>query len=326
MVLSLSECRSLADAVFRRLKLSERAPAGLYRPIDYILSLGGKRIRPTLTLMACNLFSESVEQALMPAVGLEIFHSFTLLHDDIMDRSPLRRGKATVHTLWGDNSAILSGDAMSILAYEYVSQCSPAILTEVLSVFTRTAMEVCEGQQLDMDFEAVPGTSMEEYMQMIRLKTSVLMGASLQIGALCGGASCGDALRMYRFGEAFGLAFQIQDDLLDAFGSEKVLGKPIGGDIRENKKTWLWIKAFDDADSIQRERLLQLLQFPDSERDQKFADTIRIFESLSVAEKARKQIALYFETARAALQEVEQPQERKSALLEFLDSLLYREM
>ncbi len=325
MLLSTSQYRLLVDQAIQRLKLSERTPAGLYLPIDYILSLGGKRIRPCLTLMSCNLFSDSVEPALMPAVGLELFHSFTLLHDDIMDRSPLRRGKATVHTLWGDNSAILSGDAMSILAYEFMAQCNPSILPEVLTLFTRTAMEVCEGQQLDMEFESAPGTTMEEYTRMIRLKTSVLMGASLQIGALCGGAGPDDALRLYRFGEAFGLAFQIQDDLLDTYGSETNLGKPIGGDIRENKKTWLWIKAFEDADASQREELLRLLQLPDDKWEEKLFETINLYSALSIAEKARVQIADYFLMARRALLEVERPLDRKSRLFAFLDSLLNRD-
>ena len=323
--LTPSQCKTLVDQAILGLRLTDRSPAGLYSPIEYILGLGGKRIRPSLTLISCNLFNDSVSQALMPAVGLEIFHSFSLLHDDIMDRSLLRRGKPTVHSLWGDNSAILSGDAMSILAYEYIVQRPPAFLPEILSIFSRTALQVCEGQQLDMDFESAPGTTMEEYIRMITLKTSVLIGASLQIGALCGGAPGSDALRMYRFGEQFGLAFQIQDDLLDTFGNEEILGKPIGGDIRENKKTWLWIKAFEEAGEKQRAGLTALSQLPASESVQKFAETCRLFRELSIPEKARRQIAFHYEAARAWLMEVQVPQEHKVQLLNFLNSLINRE-
>ena len=197
--------------------------------------------------------------------------------------------------------------------------------SEILSIFSRTALQVCEGQQLDMDFESAPETTMAEYLRMITLKTSVLIGASLQIGALCGEAPASDALRMYRFGEQFGIAFQIQDDLLDTFGNEAILGKPIGGDIRENKKSWLWIKAFEEAGEMQRAGLLALSQLPASESDQKYVETCRLFRELSIPEKAQRQIALHYEAARAWLMEVQVPHEHKAQLLNFLDSLINRE-
>lgn len=218
-------------------------PKELYQPMAYILSLGGKRLRPALSLAACELFGSAPEKALMPALGIEVFHNFSLVHDDIMDEAELRRGSATVHKKWNRDIAILSGDAMLVKAYQYIAQVEPPILPAVLACFSQTALEICEGQQRDMNFESMAAVSESEYLEMIRQKTAVLLGAALKIGALCGGASEASADSLYHFGINAGLAFQIQDDLLDAFGDPQKVGKKAGGDILQDKKTLLMIYA-----------------------------------------------------------------------------------
>ncbi|WP_373827722.1 polyprenyl synthetase family protein, partial [Bacteroides heparinolyticus] len=225
-----------------------RAPQGLYTPIAYVLSMGGKRIRPVLMLMAYNLYREDITRIFAPATGIEVYHNYTLLHDDLMDRADRRRGKDTVHRVWGDNTAILSGDAMLVMAYQFMAQCPEENLKEVMELFSRTALEICEGQQLDMEFERRKDVTEEEYLEMIRLKTSVLLAASLKIGALLGGASVEDAEYLYDFGMNLGVAFQLKDDFLDVYGDAAVFGKNIGGDILCNKKTYMLIKAFEHAD------------------------------------------------------------------------------
>ncbi|MEI7982215.1 MAG: polyprenyl synthetase family protein [Bacteroidota bacterium] len=222
-------------------------PVKLYEPITYTLGQGGKRIRPVLVLLACDLFGGDPEKAVFPAMGLEIFHNFTLLHDDIMDNAPLRRGQETVHKKWNDNTAILSGDTMFVLAYEYVAKTDPALLPEVLRLFNDTARKVCEGQQYDMNFETQSNVTIEKYMMMIRLKTAVLIACSLKLGAIIALADPAEAENIYHFGMELGLAFQLQDDYLDAFGDTTVFGKEIGGDIITNKKTFLFLKAFEVA-------------------------------------------------------------------------------
>lgn len=213
-----------------------RTPKGLYAPVEYVLSMGGKRIRPVLMLMAYNLYQEDVTRIYAPATGIEVYHNYTLLHDDLMDRADRRRGKETVHKVWNDNTAILSGDAMLILAYQFMAECSPAFLKEVMDLFSLTALEICEGQQMDMEFEQRNDVTAEDYLEMIRLKTAVLLATSLRIGARLGGASIEDADRLYDFGMQIGVAFQLKDDLLDVYGNAKVFGKNIGGDILCNKK------------------------------------------------------------------------------------------
>ena len=232
-----------------------RTPVGLYDPIKYVLSMGGKRIRPVLMLMAYNLYKEDVSSIYDPATAIEVYHNYTLLHDDLMDRADMRRGKTTVHKVWNDNTAILSGDAMLVLAYQYMAASSSEHLKEVMDLFSLTALEICEGQQMDMNFESREDVKEEEYLEMIRLKTAVLLAASLKIGAILGGASPEDAENLYDFGMQIGVAFQLQDDLLDVYGDPAVFGKNIGGDILCNKKTYMLIKALERADRDQLEGL-----------------------------------------------------------------------
>ena len=222
-------------------------PLQLYEPIAYTLELGGKRLRPLLVLMSCDIFGGDIEKAVYPAMGVEIFHNFTLLHDDIMDNAPLRRGNQTVHKKWDTNTAILSGDTMFVIAYEHVAKTDPALLPDVLDLFNVTARQVCEGQQYDMNFETQPNVSVSDYMMMIRLKTAVLIACSLKLGAILAQAGETDADKIYELGIELGLAFQLQDDYLDAFGDTSKFGKAIGGDIATNKKTFLFLKAFELA-------------------------------------------------------------------------------
>ena len=233
----------------------DRKPETIYAPIKYVLSLGGKRIRPVLMLLAYNLFKDDPESILMPACALETYHNYTLLHDDLMDNADVRRGQPTVHRKWDANTAILSGDSMLVVAYQRIAQVEPSKLQPVLSLFTETALEIGEGQQYDMDFEQRNDVTEEEYIEMIRLKTSVLLACAVKIGAILGGASDEDAERLYKFGEQMGLAFQLQDDLLDVYGDPKVFGKAIGGDITSNKKTYMLINALQRADESQRAEL-----------------------------------------------------------------------
>ena len=237
-----------------------REPKGLYDPIEYVLALGGKRLRPVLMLLAYNLYREDVESIFSQAAGIETYHNFTLLHDDLMDNADMRRGKPVVHKKWNENTAILSGDAMLILSYQFMmNQCPPEHVQEVMEIFGRTALEVCEGQQWDMEFESHNDVTVSEYIEMIRLKTSVLLAAALKIGAVLGGASSADAQKLYDFGIQMGLAFQLQDDYLDVYGNPAVFGKKIGGDILCNKKTYMLITALEQAKGENREELLRWL-------------------------------------------------------------------
>ena len=247
-----------------------RRPAGLYEPVSYVLSLGGKRIRPVLMMMAYNLYKEDVESIFNQATGIEVYHNYTLLHDDLMDQADRRRGKPTVHKVWNENTAILSGDAMLVLAYQFMAEGCPAgLLKPVMDLFSLTALEICEGQQFDMEFETRDDVTEEEYLEMIRLKTSVLLAAALKLGAMLGGASEEDAARLYDFGMNLGVAFQLKDDLLDVYGDVKVFGKNIGGDILCNKKTYLLIQAYRQASDAQRaelERWVKAGQFDPAEK------------------------------------------------------------
>lgn len=256
-MLSFSDCHGIVEEHIQQLEIGDKQPAELYAPIRYILSLGGKRIRPVMTIMACNLFTEDVKPAIKPALAIEVFHNFTLIHDDIMDNANIRRNKPTVHAKWNNNIAILSGDAMQVYAYQLLVDEDSGYLKQLLDVFNTTALEVCEGQQYDMNYATKVSVSLEDYLRMIELKTSVLLAASLKIGALCGGASAQDAENLYAFGLNLGLAFQIQDDYLDVYGNQDLFGKTVGGDIAENKKTFLLIQALTlatgkCADDLQR--------------------------------------------------------------------------
>ena len=282
--------KTLQELVNKKIAQEElvKEPKQLYEPIKYILSLGGKRIRPVFVLMACNLFTDNVEKAINAALALEIFHNFTLLHDDIMDNSSLRRKKPTVHAKWNSNVAILSGDAMSIIAYEYITRERKNNFFEIIDVFNKTALQVCDGQQYDMDFETEKLVSKSDYLKMIELKTAVLIAASLKIGALIGGASHEDAELLYSFGINIGLAFQIQDDFLDVYGDTKIFGKQTGNDIRTNKKTYLLIKAFELAKDDDYEELYQKFFINNKPTEEKVNIVVNIYNKLGIKEIANK--------------------------------------
>lgn len=302
-----------------------RTPKGLYDPVTYVLSLGGKRIRPVLMLMAYNLFREDVKSILQPATGIEVYHNYTLLHDDLMDRADKRRGKPTVHKVWNDNVAILSGDAMLVLAYQFMAQCPSEKLKEVLDLFSLTALEICEGQQMDMEFEQRNDVSEAEYIEMIRLKTSVLLAASLKIGAVLGGASKGDADYLYDFGVNLGLAFQLKDDLLDVYGDSTRFGKNIGGDILCNKKTYLVIKAFEHADKEQASQLDDWFNRKTFDPQQKIEAVTRLYNQIGVRELCEAKIVEYSRRASESLRLLDVPAENKRELEKLMEELMYRE-
>lgn len=301
------------------------SPAGLYDPIRYSLLLGGKRMRPLLVLIGCRLFSEKTEQAIAAAVGIELFHNFTLLHDDIMDNAPLRRSHPTVHAKWNTNIAILSGDAMLVEAYREIAKSPAQVMPAVLELFSRTALEVCEGQQLDMDFEKAANVSISDYLGMIELKTAVLLAASLKTGALCGGASETDAQSLYEFGRQVGLAFQLQDDILDVYGDAQKFGKQTGGDIISNKKTYLLLKAFELADRYRKEELNNWLSAPPEAAEEKVKAVTAIYDYLGVHELAREELKLHYNAGIAHLEAVNADAHWKKMLRDFTDSLMVRE-
>ena len=300
------------------------APWGLYEPIAYTMSLGGKRIRPSLVLMACDAFGGCVDDAVAPALGLELFHNFTLLHDDVMDKADIRRGKPTVHVKWNDNTAILSGDAMLTMATQYVAKAPVSVMAEVMALYNKTAMEIYEGQQYDMEFENRMDVAEDEYINMIRLKTSVLLGCACKMGALIGGAGKEDADRIYRFGELVGLAFQLQDDLLDVYGDEKTFGKAIGGDIMNNKKTFMLIKALELAEGETHEELMKWINAENPDRAKKVAAVTGIYTATGAKRVAEDRIAAYNNEALAILEEIGMDDEAKSSFRAFADTLMNR--
>ena len=303
-----------------------RPPMGLYEPIAYELSLGGKRIRPVLMLMAYNLYKEDVETILPQAAGLETYHNHTLLHDDVMDKADMRRNKPTVHNVWNENTAILSGDAMLILAYRLMAQCPDAKLAEVLHVFTETTMEICEGQQWDMEFERRMDVQVDEYIRMIRLKTSVLLAAALKIGAILADAPAEDAQKLYEFGVKMGLAFQLQDDWLDVYGDPKVFGKNIGGDILCNKKTYMLITALEQADADQRKELEEWLSALDYNPAEKVAAVTALYNAIGVGQRCQEKVEAYYNEGLAVLDSVALPEERKAMLKEVARGLMGRKV
>lgn len=303
-----------------------RTPKGLYDPVTYVLSMGGKRIRPVLMLMAYNLYQEDVTRIYAPATGIEVYHNYTLLHDDLMDRADRRRGKETVHKVWNDNAAILSGDAMLVLAYQFMAQCPVEYLKQVMDLFSLTALEICEGQQLDMEFEQRMDVKEEEYLEMIRLKTSVLLAASLKIGAILGGASQEDAGYLYDFGMNLGVAFQLKDDLLDVYGDAKVFGKNIGGDILCNKKTYMLIKALENADKNQLEELNYWLNASDAEPQKKIAAVTELYNQIGIKALCENKMMEYTNKAMENLAAVKLPVEKKKELEILMKSLLHREV
>lgn len=303
----------------------DRRPASLYEPIRYVLSMGGKRIRPVLMLLSYNLFKEDPETILMPACALETYHNYTLLHDDLMDNADLRRGHETVHKKWNANTAILSGDSMLVLAYQRMQQCSSDKMAEVLALFTETALEIGEGQEYDMAFEHRDDVSEEEYIEMIRLKTSVLLACALKIGAILAGASKEDADNLYRFGEQIGLAFQLQDDFLDVYGDTRVFGKAIGGDITSNKKTFMLINALNHANEEQRRQLESWIGATEFDRDEKVATVTRLYNEIGIDRMAQDKIAYYFEQSRKYLQAVSVDESRKAELAAYAQHMMNRQ-
>lgn len=302
----------------------DRSPKGLYDPIRYVLSLGGKRIRPTLMLLGYNLFRNDPERILPQACALETYHNYTLLHDDLMDNADKRRGKPTVHVKWDDNQAILSGDTMLVLAYRSMSQCAEGYLRPVLDLFTETALEIGEGQQLDIEFEQRNDVTEEEYIEMIRLKTSVLLACALKMGAILAGASASDADNLYRFGEQMGLAFQLQDDYLDVYGDEQVFGKAIGGDITSNKKTYMLINALLRADAAQRAELEQWIAKKTFDRQEKVSAVTAIYDALGIGELAKTKINEYFEKSKKYLAAVSVSEECKRELYAYAEKMMRR--
>ena len=304
-----------------------REPKGLYAPIEYVLGLGGKRLRPVLMLLTYNLYRENVERILPQAAGLETYHNFTLLHDDVMDRADMRRGKPTVHVKWNDNAAILSGDAMVSLATRLMLQdCPNECLALVMEAFSRATLEVCEGQQWDMEFENRTDVTVDEYLEMIRLKTSVLLAAPFEIGALLAGAPADDVKKLYKFGEKLGLAFQLQDDYLDVYGDPAIFGKKIGGDICCNKKTFMLITAYERAEGEVKTELERWIRAEQFDRQEKIAAVTAIYNKEKIAEACLEQINRYFEEGLQALEGVSVDAALKQNLKEFVGGLMDRQL
>ena len=301
-----------------------RKPKSLYEPVEYVLSLGGKRIRPVLMLMGYNLWREQPADILMPAMGIETYHNYTLLHDDLMDHADMRRGHETVHRRWDANKAILSGDSMLVLAYQRMQQVPADKLPAVLELFTETALEIGEGQEYDMAFESRSDVTEDEYIEMIRLKTSVLLACALKIGALLADAPQADADRLYRLGEQVGLAFQLQDDLLDVYGDPAVFGKAIGGDITSNKKTYMLINAVNRANPAQRSELMTWIEATNFDRQEKVAAVTRLYDEIGIRQLCEQKINYYFELASKTLDEVDVADERKQYLRSYMLELLHR--
>lgn len=303
----------------------DRKPKSLYEPIKYVLSIGGKRIRPVLMLLAYNLYKDDPESILMPACALETYHNYTLLHDDLMDNADVRRGMPTVHRKWNANTAILSGDSMLVLAYQRMSLCDPAKLKPVLDLFNETCLQIGEGQQYDMDFESRNDVTEDEYIEMIRLKTSVLLACAVKIGAILADAPAADAENLYAFGEQMGLAFQLQDDLLDVYGDPKVFGKATGGDITSNKKTYMLINAYQKANAEQREELSRWCNATEFDKQEKIAAVTKLYNEIGIREMCEAKINHYFEQSGKYLAKVGVAEERKEQMRLFTLEMMKRE-
>jgi geranylgeranyl diphosphate synthase type II len=300
-------------------------PESLFDPVRYILSIGGKRLRPLLTLLAADMFGADPEVAVEPALAVEIFHNFSLLHDDLMDQADMRRGMPTVHRKWNANSAILSGDAMMIESYRHLVNVPPHLLPQVLHIFSNMAMDICKGQQYDMDFESRLNVNEEEYLEMIRLKTAVLLGSALKIGAILAEAPPADADLLYRYGVHIGIAFQLKDDLLDVYGDPITFGKKIGGDILANKKTYLLIKALQNADETQRAALEQWIVAVNPDPLEKIAFVKNIYDQLNLKQLAENLIEKYYLASLDLLSSLKVADDRKMDLLRLSEKLMYRE-
>ncbi|OYT16491.1 MAG: isoprenyl synthetase [Bacteroidetes bacterium 4572_77] len=322
-MLSLQEYQEIIKSRIES-KVYTNAPKELYDPINYTMNLGGKRLRPTLTLMACDIFDGKTMYAVNAALGLETFHNFTLLHDDIMDEAPIRRGMPTVYKKWDANRAILSGDTMMVLAYDYLLESPKELLYPLFKAFNRIGKEVCEGQQFDMNFEKAENVSIEDYLLMIKLKTAVLIGGSLQVGAIIADAPKEQIRLIYHFGEKIGMAFQLQDDLLDAFGDSSIFGKQTGGDIRTNKKTYLYLKALELADKQDFQRLKLLYAENEEENQHKVAEVIALFNKYGIENKTRELMDKYYNESLEFLREINLNQEKENRLIAVADTLMNR--
>ena len=300
-------------------------PSHLYEPITYTMDLGGKRLRPVLVLMACDAVGGDINRALTPAIGLEMFHNFTLLHDDVMDKADIRRGKPTVHVKWDDNTAILSGDAMLTMATQLIAQAPADVMPQVMDLYNRTAMEIYEGQQYDVDFETRNDVTVDEYIEMIRLKTSVLLGCACKMGALIGGADEATAQLFYKVGENLGLAFQLQDDMLDVWGDEATFGKAIGGDIMNNKKTFLLINAMQRATGDHKVELSLWLSTPNASRAVKVPAVTAIYDALDLRSLSLDAINRYNDEALNALNKIAISDEARSEFANFITRLVKRD-
>lgn len=308
---------------FEELKLTKE-PKNLYEPIQYIISLGGKKMRPVLTLMASEIFNGSLENAIHAAAAIEVFHNFSLIHDDIMDDAPLRRGYQTVHEKWNINTGILSGDAMLILAYQYFENYEPIIFQKLAKLFSKTALEVCEGQQYDVDFETRDDVTISEYLKMIEYKTAVLVGAAMKMGAIVAETTEENANLIYDFGLNLGIAFQLQDDYLDAFGDPETFGKQVGGDIIENKKTYLYLKALAQSDNEEKEQLLHLFSIQPNDNTDKIESVKTIFNNSGASKETQIAIKEYTLKAFETLNKMHISNEKKEILRTFGEKLMNR--
>ncbi|WP_421939214.1 polyprenyl synthetase family protein [Pedobacter sp.] len=318
------ELQQILDTAIQNLKFPEQ-PKQLYEPISYIINLGGKRVRPLLVLLGTELFGENAKEAIHAAMAIEVFHNFTLVHDDIMDNAPLRRGKATVHEKWSTNTAILSGDVMMVEANKNLAKVNPVFLKDVLDTFNETAQGVCEGQQLDMEFEARNDVSIEEYINMIRLKTAVLLGGALKLGAIIAGASKTDADLLYQFGENIGIAFQLQDDILDVYADPEKFGKQVGGDIIANKKTFLLLEALTLAQDENKAILEEWLTKERFDPQEKVAAIKAVYSNLNIQDIARTSMDAYLQKALAVFDQIQVEDSAKENLLELTNLLMARE-
>jgi geranylgeranyl diphosphate synthase type II len=320
---TISEYQDLISRHFESIKY-QKEPNNLYEPIRYILSLGGKRLRPVLTLMATEVFDVDCQKALAAATAVEVFHNFSLIHDDIMDDAPLRRGNETVHEKWNINTGILSGDAMLILAYQYFEAYEPKIFQELAKLFSKTALEVCEGQQYDVDFETRDDLTIPEYLKMIEYKTAVLVAAAMKMGAIVAETTEENKNLIYDFGLNLGLAFQLRDDYLDAFGNPETFGKQVGGDIIENKKTYLYLKAMEFASVNEKEQLLHLFSFQSSENTDKINSVKGIFNQTGASAATQKAIEDYTFKALETLEKMNIGNDKKAILKAFAENLMSR--
>ncbi|HRI27437.1 MAG TPA: polyprenyl synthetase family protein [Chitinophagales bacterium] len=324
-MLSIAQLQQLFDEYAQQQALPPH-PAGLYNPVRHIMSIGGKRIRPLLCLLGCQMFTHHIQNALPPALAVEFFHNFSLLHDDVMDNAPLRRGFPTVHAKYGLNAAILSGDAMLVKAYEYLSSADANLLPALIKIFNQTALEVCEGQQYDMDFETTMQVTKQQYLHMITLKTAVLLAASLQMGALTGGANHEQAKVLYRFGINIGIAFQLQDDYLDTFGKPDTFGKKIGGDILNNKKTYLLLHALENANPQQNQTLINQLSDPNANPTQKVAAITAIYEETGAKDAIQTEMERYYQLAFEYLSYLQLPDAQLFNLTHLTQQLMNRQV